>query len=1020
MRFRFLLIISLIPFLLTAAVINPQSSPQDTISVKYSRGIETKMIFDYSRYFILCNPASFDTEGLKYYSFASGFDIVETGYRSREDIALLTSELQSDRGRPAAIILMGDESILKPCCQLINPYSGNHYSTDDYFGIYGDTLSPICPVFRLPVKTQQQLDSLLSRTASFMESPSLTDISLMTPFEDINSDSIEDYYYCMTNENIRNSLSGEFSCSYSYGSDCAYPKYLYDCSLLPDELLKPRYDWIVSHDDFNECFDKPALVSYWGHGNELATVMPHISTAYMLYYNMNTAGLCFLFSCLTGNFSNDMNHHNTCLAESLLLYKQGPSFVFASSTETFLQYNRNMLLMLYDCLDNSLFPVESDAYNMYLYSIVHSLKANTLSFSGLSRYSYTQARSYHAFGLPFLIMIKRGSPHHFDAQDSLHTSNPYIDIYAYAYDTLFIFSDSTFYDTFAVNPGLNSKLITNIQEGLLYISSYRNGFLHIDSVNVIASPFNISGFDINDRIGDNDSIAECNESLYLSFACSSDTCRTVRITSEQAHVIDSVLEIYPGSIRDSVTVMMKDSVTRCRLFFISDSDSFVYDMPVERRGVQLDSVVLLDNYPLVENKFLNFKFHFSFPGHDYDSLLINFISDSADFIYEAVSVNNCTHPAVVFNTVRFTARYCPVRIKCSSHFLQCEFSEEFSIPLSSELLVYDTEDILRNSSFLHFLRDSLGLSLIISDALMDSVVYPAYIFSMGSYPDNNEMDIYEADFIRALFKRNIPLYLEGGDCLGYDSEGTKLQALFSIDNAYDGSDISSGTRIYFPPLDDSLTVKESAGCIDYYNTDNYIHIASGRPYSSLSPTGLAQSISINNLHYPDSNRMYYLYYLFLMCPSVNLLFPGSITMKHTQTVNIFNGGGTVMIDMLHKPDFLRSVQCEQRIIPEDSLLSLKLIPDRHFKGVFTDSIVFTVFSDTFTIEVNYLSPDNYALDREERGIDPVDHSAEKTGYIKSPVSYSKPVMYDKTGRIAREPVNGIYFSQSQDKLILIR
>ncbi|MDY6787792.1 MAG: C25 family cysteine peptidase, partial [candidate division WOR-3 bacterium] len=823
-----------------------------------------------------------------------------------------------------------------------------------------------------------------------------------------------------TNENIRMALTGDMSCSYSYGSNCPYPKYEYDGSVFPDELLKPRYDWLVSHDDFNQCFDKPALVSYWGHGNELATVMPHISTAYMPYYNMSTGGLLFLFSCLTGNFSNDLNQHNTCLAESLLLYNQGPSFVLASSTETFLQYNRNMLLILYDCLDNNLFPVESDTSNMHLYRIVHSLKSNTLSFAGLSRYSYAQARSYHAFGLPFLIMMKRGNPHHFDAQDTLYTGNPHLDIYAYAYDTLFIFSDSVFYDTCAVNPGFNSKLITNIREGLLYISSYRNGVLHIDSVNVIASPFNISGFDINDIIGDNDSIAECNESLYVSFDLFTDTCRTVRITSGEAHVIDSVLEISPGSMSDSVAVIIRDSVTRCRLYFISDSDSFVYDMPVERRAVQLDSIVLLDDYPLVENQFLNFKFHFSFPGHEYDSLLIDFVSDSADFIYETVSVNNCSDPSVVFNTVRFTGRYCPVIIKCSSHFLQCEFSEEFSIPLSNELLVYDTESILQGSSFLHFLRDSLGLSLIISDTLNDSITYPAYIFSMGNYPDNNEMDIYEADFIREIFKRNIPLYLEGGDCLGYDSEGKKLQALFSIDNAYDGSDIVSGTRIYFSPLDDSLTVKGTAGCIDYYNTDNYAHIASGRAYSSLSPAGLAQSISVSNLHYPDSNRMYYLYYLFLMCPSVNLLFPGSITMKHAQTVNIFNGGSTVMIDILHKPDFLKSVQYEKRIIPEDSLLSLKLIPDRHFRGILNDSIVFTVFSDTFTIEVNYFSLHNYALESEERGIDPVDHSAEKTGDIKSPVSGSKPVLYDKTGRIAREPVDGIYFSRSQDKLILIR
>ncbi|MFO8062251.1 MAG: C25 family cysteine peptidase [bacterium] len=1020
MRFRFLLTISLIPFMLTAAIVNPQSEPQDTISVGKSQKTDTKMIFDYCKYFLLCNPAGFNTEELKYYSFASGFDIVETAHYSQDSIAAKVSALHSSRGRPAAIILVGDEIILKPHCELVNPYSGNHFSTDDYFAIDGDSVNPVCPVFRLPVKTQSQLDNLLSRTVRFMQNASLSDISLMTPFEDINSDSIEDYHYCMTNERIRLSLAGDLSCSYSYGSDCPYPKYLYDGALLPDELLKPHYDWDISHDDFNECFENPALVSYWGHGNELATVMPHLSTAYMTYYNMNTGGLLFLFSCLTGNFSNDLNQHNTCLAESLLLYDQGASFVLASSTETFLQYNRNMLLMLYDCLDNSLFPVGSDESDLHLYRIVHSLKAHTLSFAGLNRYSYAQARSYHAFGLPFLIMMKTGSPHLFDTPDTLYTSNPRLDIHAYAGDTLFIFSDSVFYDTFAVSSGLNSKLITNTPEGLLYISSYKNGYLHIDSVSIIASPFHISGFDINDITGDNDNTAECSESLFVSFDCFADTCRRVRVISGETHVIDSVLDICAGTMRDSVAVIMKDSVTRCRMYFVSGSDSFVYDMPVERRAVQLDSVIMLDDYPLAENEYVNFKFHFSFGGHDYDSLLIDFISDSADFIYETVSVNNCSDPAVVFNTIRFTGRYCPVTIRCSSRFLKNEFSMEFSVPLSNELFVYDPAGMLRGSSFLNFLRDSLGLSPVTGSALNDSVIYPAYIFSMGNYPDNNEMDIYEADFIRELFCRNIPLYLEGGDCLGYDSEGRDLQDLFNIDNAYDGSDISSGTRIYFTPLDDSLTVREQAGCIDYYNTDNCMHTASGRSYSSLSLTGLAQSISVSNLHYPDSNKMYYLYYLFLMRPSANLLFPGSITMKHTQTLNIFNGGSTVMMEMLHTPSFLRSVQYSKRIIPSDTSISIKLIPDRQFKGLLTDSIVFTVFSDTFSIEVNYLSPHSYALDREERGVDPAEHPLDKAGDIKSPVSSHKPLLYDKAGRIVRQPVGGVYFSKSQGKFVFIR
>ncbi|MDY6788115.1 MAG: C25 family cysteine peptidase, partial [candidate division WOR-3 bacterium] len=200
MKIKFLLTISLIPFMLTAAFISPQASPEDTISIKHFSDIKPKMIFDCSRYFILCNPAGFNTEGLRYYSFASGFDIVETDYSSQESIALLAWELQSDRGRPAAIILVGDEHILKPYSDLVNPYSGNHYSTDDYFAVHGDSVNPICPVFRLPVKTQLQLDSLLSRTVQFMQRASLSEISLMTPFEDINSDSIEDYYYCMTNE----------------------------------------------------------------------------------------------------------------------------------------------------------------------------------------------------------------------------------------------------------------------------------------------------------------------------------------------------------------------------------------------------------------------------------------------------------------------------------------------------------------------------------------------------------------------------------------------------------------------------------------------------------------------------------------------------------------------------------------------------------------------------------------------------------------------------------------------------
>ncbi len=912
------------------------------------------IVFNFENYILIVNPLKLPLRNLRFLSNACGYDIREITppITSFFKVKSLINAFIDSNGMPTYILLIGDETIVPAYKNYLNPYTNAEFVTDCEYGNINNEYINTIPVSRIPINSQSQIDNYLDGCLKYLKSDNY-DINYMGHFYDTNLDSIEDYLYIYTINEIYSKLISLVSSGFLITSDSELIKYFFDGSLIPSYLTPPEINYSFDINDLNNAYENAALTVFWGHSNRISTVSPSFSLYDLMNFNAQESGVFIFLSCLVGDFGN----YNKCLAESLLCCNNGISAIIASSSETFYNYNRFMMLILFDYFDNSIFFKHTEFDNCEAGYMLNSLKHYLLSSIGINDYSLSQIRSYNLLGLPFISVFKNGSAPSICISDSINLQDPVLSILSSDTCFLTLFTHKGIYDTltcFAENIYIQ---LDNIEfSDTLFVSIFKNGILFIDTCYISIGNIQLSLFSINDSIGDFDFLAEEQETLFIKFLYESDIpiC-TLNFASNELFLFDTSMVISTNCNECSVKVFIQDTLNIATLNISSNNLNYNYSFPVYRRKLFADSFITRESGIIYKDSLYTITAYFHTGNHAFDNTVCIFKSNSTiEFEIDTQMLPLCTSVTNVFNTAHFKDDSGYFYIKMQTRFYTDSFLFTYRTSPNKTIFIYDPRHKYSNSDFNNFLRDSLKLNVLIDSVLNSETIYPYYMIMTGDYSDNKVMDEILAEQILNFADLGSTVYLEGTDCLCYDKAGKLLWDLFGIKNGDDGYNIYKSDFVYLPNLKTFSLINKNLNFVDVYDTDTPYIIDEDNYLSSFGGTHFCQSIPLYTMNTVDDNYLYYIYSL-ILCDFNASISIDNVNLNDSMHFRIYNAGqDPILFGIDYLPFFIDSIKFAGRIILPDSFIKIQCyLKEPILTSVNDDLIISYGFNQSKTTNVTY-------------------------------------------------------------------
>lgn len=469
---------SLSAFLFAQAhVVNPEGRPDVCI---HTEGIASDAAASFGHYaLILTNMALPDILYIISHICGYGLQCINPPDNDSLHIRSMLNDSINKWGLPSCIIIIAAYESISPFKSWENPYTGNVFYSDNYYGVHEACRAGI-PVARIPLSSAEKLASYLHNALNYMSSFSVQAYNGMAPFYDIDDDGYEDYLYSSLVYDAMDLFSSSVPVHALYESSSTYPQYFCSGSRVPDSLRKPAYDWQADYNDIKQAFTASSFSIYRGHGNAFSTVSPYFPSVYLDSLQMHPFSMFAGFACLLGD-----NKGNTSFADSL--FNTGCLAVTASSSETFYQYNNWMCRFFLDCLnDNVVSEVHSDPENGFG-MMLYNAKNKLLACFGLNDYTECQIRSYSILGLPFL--GPKASLHTLELYSGIAYSGDSIYVYASEQCTCLLSSVQGIEEEMYLEAGINRICLNSSRPGRMhYISCYKSGHLALDSVFIEQRP----------------------------------------------------------------------------------------------------------------------------------------------------------------------------------------------------------------------------------------------------------------------------------------------------------------------------------------------------------------------------------------------------------------------------------------------------------------------------------------------------------------------------------------------------
>lgn len=822
----------------------------------FSETFSIKYIFEKSNDVLILYPDGIKPDRLIFLIQSLGLKSIsiEISDSSYEYIKHLIDSVRMEN-KISYIILIGDEHIINPYRNSINPYTLKPFPSDiHYSNIFYDTT--LTMVSRIPIKTKEQFDSYVSNLENFLFSYNDSFEFIFTaPFYDFNNDSMEDYLYFTYSLFINNALDGSI-----FGeTNSIFPKYTYTFDPLPDSLLFPVYSWDFPITQLNT-LDKNFIFCYRGHGNTISSLLPNFSLNDINFLFLKKNYIFLSFCCLMGNFDKQISSYERSFVESLFVSDGRMLFSLSSSSETFYQYNNYMMNKFFDQLDDNAFRIEKSDPDSIFSSIYLKTVQNLLKNYGINDYTKSQIYSYNIFGLPFLNIKKLPASKPFTIKDTVDITDSIVEIDILNGCKINIFSKNLFIDTFLFySPQKIFYRLLNFQPNTFYyVSSYVSGNLFLDSFFVKSENIQIDTFFFSDEDGNNNGFIEAGELIRVNIKLNQQP-EEILVNSEDCDIVSQPLFSNPYHIfyikpyKDSEEILLNLFINGYNFYLIFpnnilklkispnilNEDKILY----KNQEYQLGIILTKDYIPPIK------------------TISLKFIEDGYDVIYDSIELNTDFDTIIVWNIFKFYNDTNYLKIEYSNGFIKDTISLTIFTCKKFSLFFFDPLENYKNSSLILFLKDTLKIDLNYSTQLDTITPYSAYFFTYGVYPKRYQMTTNESKFIEELSQKNISIFVEGGDVFGYDKEGKRIKSLFNIQESFDGNTIYEQTSFILKPFDFELIYDTTSGYMDYYTSTTPYLLSGNKTYGVYNQNRFAQSPLLKNLKYSDQNLIYYFYSL---------------------------------------------------------------------------------------------------------------------------------------------------------------
>lgn len=804
----------------------------------------------------------------------------------------------------SAIVIIGNIDELNAFYR-INPYDNSTFCTDCPYGMYGSDIINSVPVARIPFADCARIMVYCSNALRYLSSESLSSIGLMGHFYDADMDSVEDYLYMRSLNSIHNVIDSIFDTDMLLTADHLGINRFYDLSPVPLYMQYPQEHFDADIQSINNTFLNPACLLFWGHANQYSTVAPEINLSDLSNLYCPFSGTACLFSCLAGDITTE------CIAESLICCNRGLSAIAASSSLTFYQYNRYMTDMSVNYMK------EYSSLSAFINSMRHSL----LDFAGINKYSIAHAQSYAVLGLPFIPVSKGYSGNILFINDSIDLASSSIDISVEQACTVNVFSKHMYEEHFA-SQGNNCISLSNIYPGdTVFVSSFTEGQLVIDTAFVEQAITYCSDIVINDSTGDFDLIPEFGESLLIEMNahCTLLPC-TLHFLSDVLHLKNESIILYDTLQKISISAVVASVSERALLYVQSSNYNACFAFTITSREILADSFAIHSSSSVMTDSMYCTALYMRTGNHTFDSCWISFKEGSVDFYNDSVFVHSTQPYFIIFNYAVFREDSGSFTVYAHSRFLRDSIEIHYSIEGEKSLCVYDPLHNYPDNSLLINMADSLNVKIVKNDNPAHSPICSAYFFSMGNYPNNIHLEDSLAAYILYLSgKSNI--FIEGNDCLGYDNAGELLWEQFGLTDCSDGMDLIAGTEICFPMSHICAYLKQELKSADLPTTDNPLIMYKGSPLGAFCECNLSQSVPLYMIESDYLNNIYYSYLSFLMNTDTDIRMNSCISLSDSQTFLVHNDNQyPVYADIVYTPAFLDSCILSSNYIRPDSFI----------------------------------------------------------------------------------------------------
>jgi hypothetical protein len=277
--------------------------------------------------------------------------------------------------RPAYVLLLGDVEVIPVFYVTVHPLAGQTYpsgfktGTDLYYATMGGSgdLLPDIHLGRISVDSLAEANHVVNKIIAYETNPPsnagfYNRVTLATYFEDSNYDGVESQLFTQTSEQIRDYLltqGYDVQRIYSAEADVS-PRWYYDGTPIPSELLRPGFAWNGQAADIvNTTNNGTFILSHRDHGFYNGWMRPAFYTWDMDHLNNGAeTPVVFSINCESGWFDTETDGYDygsdPSFAEKFLRYgssgQGGAVSVFAATRTSWSWHNDVLIKGFYDSI----------------------------------------------------------------------------------------------------------------------------------------------------------------------------------------------------------------------------------------------------------------------------------------------------------------------------------------------------------------------------------------------------------------------------------------------------------------------------------------------------------------------------------------------------------------------------------------------------------------------------------------------------------------------------------------------